>query len=93
MWDIITNLYSGLGVSVIDIIIILTGLGALILSIVELRIAIMCAILLYMSEFIMFYEMGYSDFYKPLMVMLLAIVMLIISLLVGHSKSTRMYLT
>lgn len=90
MWDIAAELYSGLGIGLIDVIILLTALGAILLAVAEMRIALMCAVLLFMGEFIIFYEMGYSDFYKPLICMLLSIVLLILSLIISSPRSSRM---
>lgn len=90
MWDIAIELYSGLGLSLVDVLVIMTALGSLLLAVAELRVALMCAILLFLSEFIIFYEVGMADYYKPLMVMMLTMVILIISLMIGHSKTSRL---
>ena len=52
----------------------------------------MIFILLSASEFIIFYELGEIEFYKPLMLMLSGLVLLIIAILVSHSKSGRLNL-
>jgi len=90
MWDIATNLYSGLGLSLVDIILLITAGGALITAVEDVRIGIMCATMLFLSEFIIFYELGYDDYYKPLIVMMLCVVLLIISLMISYPKNNRL---
>jgi len=88
MLESIVEIYtSNLGLGMVEITMILLFLFCLIFAVADYRIASIVAILMYASHFIILYELGDNNFYKPLMATLLGIVILILSLSVTSSKS------
>lgn len=89
--DAIERLETNLNMSISDIIIILLSCGIVVIGAFDARIAIMCALLLYASAFIVFTlatEEGYSGFnpYYSGVAMMLCFVILCISLLISYKK-------
>lgn len=81
---IATNLSIGLE----DIILLVSALGTMIIAAKDLRIAIMFAVLLFLSAFILYYELGLNT-YKTALAFLLSIALLSLSLLISFKKSGR----
>jgi len=88
MFDPVITIYeSGLGVGIVDLICIMVAFFCIIFAIADYRIALYIATLFYTAYFIILYEGSDANFYKPLMLLLLAIVILILSLLVTPNKN------
>lgn len=83
--DFITK---NLGMGFEDLILFGTIISSIVLGIKDMRIALVCAAILLAGEFIIFYENG-MNYFKPLIMFFIALVMLAISLLIGYSKSQR----
>lgn len=90
MYDIIVELYGGLGLSIIDIIILCTVLGGLLFTLEDVRIGLMIYMFLFFAEFAIFYELGYASYYKCLIAMFVSLVLLVLSLMISMPKSTRL---
>jgi hypothetical protein len=65
------------------------ALGIIIISYAEYRIGVIIASLLYASFFIILYQTDNPQFYKPLMITLLCVVLLILSLSISYSRENR----
>lgn len=83
--DLITQ---NLGMGFEDLLLFGTILSAVVLGIKDVRIALVGATILLAGEFIIFYENG-MNYFKPLIMFFIALVMLAVSLLIGYSKSQR----
>jgi hypothetical protein len=91
MLESVVEIYtSNLGLGMVEITMIILFLFTLIFAVADFRIAVIVGTLMYASQFIILYELGDSNFYKPLMATLLAIVILILSLAVTSSKNNVM---
>lgn len=90
--DPISNMENNLQMSMADIIMVILSCGLVVISAFDTRIALMSALLLYTSVFILFTvatEEGYTGFtpYYSGVAMMLCFVLLAISLLVTYKKS------
>jgi len=83
MFDsVITIFEAGLGVTIVDLICLMVALSCIIFAVVDFRIALYIAVLFYAGYFILLYEGADVNYYKPLMLCMLAITILILSLAV-----------
>jgi len=91
MLESVVEIYSGnLGLGMVELTMIILFLFVLIFAVADFRISLIVATLMYASHFIILYELGDSNFFKPLMATLLSIVILILSLAVTSSKNNVM---
>lgn len=81
MFDSAITIYeAGLGVTIVHLVCLMIALSCIIISIVDYRIGLEIGVILYAAYFIGLYEWGDLNFYMPLMLMMLALVILILSL-------------
>lgn len=84
----IVEIFTGnLGLGIVEITMIILVLFCLILAVADYRISLYAAIVLFASHFIILYELGDPNFFKPLMATLFGIVILILSLSVTSSRN------
>lgn len=89
--DAVERLETNLNMSVSDVVMIIISCGVIVIGAFDARIAIMCALLLYASAFIVFTlatEEGFSGFnpYYSGVAMMLCFVVLCLSLLISYKK-------
>lgn len=89
--DAIDTMSDNLDMSMADVIMVVLSCGIVVIAAAEVRIAIMCAFLLYGSLFIVFTlatQEGISNFdpYYSGVAMMLTFVILVLSLLISYKK-------
>lgn len=94
--DAIETMETNLNVAMADVILIVVSCAILIVVALDARIAVMCALLIYSSLFILYTvltELGYSGYnaYYPGVAMMLCIVILCLALLVTYKKVNTPY--
>lgn len=87
---------ENLDMSIADIILIIVSCGIIIITALDVRIALMCALLIYTGIFIVFTyltEEGFSNFnpYYSGLAMMLCFVILCLGLLITYKKSNTPY--
>lgn len=85
--DIINLITGNLGIAFTDLVLLLTVLGSLIFFAKDLRIGAVILFILFVSEYILFVEMGLESF-KVLMALFCSLVVLTLSIYITHSKTT-----
>jgi len=86
------EIIEGVGLTVAQLVLIGTFGFGLIIAAKDIRISIMVWVLLFMSEFILFYEMNsaaVADWQAALVAFLISIVLLILMMYNSYSKSMR----
>lgn len=86
MEDLINTLVGNLGINFDQLIVMLTVLGSIIFFAKDLRIGAIILLIMLVSEFIIFYELGIETF-TALMAVLVSVVILALSLYITHSKT------
>ena len=83
----IDPLVNNLHIGIENLLLLMTALGCIIIGAKDLRIAIMVSIVLFMSEFIVFYQLGLQWEFAAL-AFLMTIVFLSLALLITYKKQS-----
>lgn len=83
--DVLDFMAGNLGMSLPDIILLITILGLIVLAAKEIRIALLVGMFLTAGEYVVFSVIGY-DAFKALVATMVMLVLLVLSLYISHGK-------
>lgn len=90
LFDVTNIIEQNLSISIENLIIVITACGCLVTAAKDPKIAIMVAVLLFMSEFIIFYELSSMSWLYALVAFLISLILLPLSLLMPDVSASRM---
>lgn len=90
LFDVTNIIEQNLSINIENIFIIITACGCLVTAAKDPKIAIMVGVLLFMSEFIVFYEMSSLSWLYALVAFLISLILLPLSLLMPDVNAGRM---